>query len=257
MQLFFGQNRLSIGINCSFILHTMSARSKRKTTVAVLRQLLELSVEQLAKLIGKSPTTINSLETGRLKLSEETAFKITQQTGVEMVWLLQGRSKDKPYIFDESMGEERSYTKADYEIAQARKHTPPPSKVDPDRLILNGLGSVLNWLPIYAKAQQDGKGYLAHYLMYQCLAQLRERLGQDQRAVLRANKNTRLIANDGSKWFISSYAPGHLTWFPEKPDQLPKVKTSLSQPSPANAHRASDRKSASPKRRRRDVQASG
>jgi transcriptional regulator with XRE-family HTH domain len=59
----------------------------------VLRQILGLTVEEFAKLIGKSLTTVNSLETGRLKLSEETAFRISQETGVEMHWLLKGKSK--------------------------------------------------------------------------------------------------------------------------------------------------------------------
>lgn len=47
-------------------------KSKGKTSVAVLRQKLSLSVDELAKLIGKSPHTIVSLESGRLKLSEKT-----------------------------------------------------------------------------------------------------------------------------------------------------------------------------------------
>jgi transcriptional regulator with XRE-family HTH domain len=203
----------------------MSARSQRKTTVAALRHLLGLSVEEFAKLIGKSPTTVNSLETGRLKLSEETAFTIAKQTGVEMVWLLKGRPKDKPYIFDESTGEDRPYTREDYEIIQARKEAQPPSKINQDRLILCGLGSVLNWLPIHAKALQDGKGYLAHYLMRECLEELAERLGQDHKAVLRASKNTRFIAGDGSKWFLISYGHGDLRWWPEIPDDWPTFKT--------------------------------
>jgi transcriptional regulator with XRE-family HTH domain len=195
-------------------------QSQRKTTVAVLRQFLGLSVEEFARLIGKSVTTVNSLESGRLKLSEETAHTIARETGVEMIWLLKGRPKDKPYVFDELTGADRRlYTKEDYEIAQARKQKEPFPKFDPDRLILNGLGSVLSWLPIYAKAQQDGKGYLAHYLMHQCLQELAKRLGQDHEAVLRAKKNIRLTASDGSNWFLTSYAPGHLTWFPENPDR--------------------------------------
>ena len=202
----------------------MAVRSQRKTTVAVLRQLLGLSVEEFAKLIGKSATTINSLETGRLKLSEETAFTISKETGVEMFWLLKGRPKDKPYTLDESNGEDRPYTKEDYEVTQARKEQEPPSKLDPDRLILNGLGSVLNWLPIYAKAQQDGKGYLANYLLHQCLKELAERLGQDYEAVWQARKNTRFIAGDGSKWFLTRYGHGDLRWWPENPDDWPAVK---------------------------------
>src|SRR5215467_11873873 len=97
-------------------------RSKRKTTVAVLRQVLGLSVEEFAKLIGKSATTINSLETGRLKLAEETAFKIQEETGVEMEWLLKAAPKEKPYVLSfEDHQRRKPYTKDLFEQTQSLK----------------------------------------------------------------------------------------------------------------------------------------
>ena len=72
--------------------------SRQKTTVAVLRQLLELSVKDFGSLIGKSVSTITKLENGMLKLSEETASLISQETGVSLYWLMDGNPRRKPYL---------------------------------------------------------------------------------------------------------------------------------------------------------------
>lgn len=190
-------------------------QSKKKTTVAVLRTLLGLTVEEFAKLIGKSLTTVNSLETGRLKLSEKTAHTISQETGVEMHWLLKSKPKEKPYVFDESDGLNRPYTKEVFEIAQARKKVEAPIEHNPDRLLVSALQSVAQWISIYTSAVQSGKGYLADYLMSQFLNDLGQRLGQDTDAVLKMNKNSRVIANDGSQWFFTAYS-NHLRLFEDR-----------------------------------------
>jgi transcriptional regulator with XRE-family HTH domain len=65
-------------------------RSLRKTTTAVVRAELALSLQEFADLIGKSPSTVESLEGGRLALSEKTALAISKKTGVSLKWLLDG-----------------------------------------------------------------------------------------------------------------------------------------------------------------------
>jgi transcriptional regulator with XRE-family HTH domain len=65
-------------------------RSLRKTTVAVVREELGLGLQEFADLIGKSTSTVSSLENGRLKLSEPTALTISKKTGVSLKWLLDG-----------------------------------------------------------------------------------------------------------------------------------------------------------------------
>jgi transcriptional regulator with XRE-family HTH domain len=188
-------------------------QSRRKTTVAVLRQELDLTVEEFAKLIGKSLTTVNSLETGRLKLSEETAFRIQQETGVEMSWLLKGKSKEKPYIFDGGL--DRPYRKEDFEITQAQKKASAQIEGNPDRFLIDALKSVTEWISICTAARRTGKGYLAHYLMTQFLQDLSQRLGKDTKAAFQMNKKALVIANDGSKWFFTAYGD-HLTLFEEQ-----------------------------------------
>jgi hypothetical protein len=52
----------------AFLDHEMISRLK--TPVAVLRQMLSLSVEDFGKLIGKSLSTVTKLDNGALPLSE-------------------------------------------------------------------------------------------------------------------------------------------------------------------------------------------
>ncbi len=86
-------------------------QSKKKTPVAVLRTKLGLTVKEFAELIGKSVWSVTSLESGRLKLSEETAHDISKETGVEMKWLMDGNPKEKPYETDPVDGSKHPYAK--------------------------------------------------------------------------------------------------------------------------------------------------
>lgn len=65
-------------------------KSSLRTTVAVLRQVLDMKTPEFAEVCGLSLSAIEKLETGRLKLSDEVAFRISQETGVEQDWLLAG-----------------------------------------------------------------------------------------------------------------------------------------------------------------------
>ena len=80
----------------AFLDHEMI--SGLKTPVAVLRQMLGLSVEDFGKLIGKSLSTVTKLDNGALPLSEETAHTVSLETGVSMHWLLEGNPAEDPTI---------------------------------------------------------------------------------------------------------------------------------------------------------------
>jgi transcriptional regulator with XRE-family HTH domain len=56
--------------------------------VAVLRLATGLSAEEFGQLIGKSLSTVKSLESGKLALSELTAAIIANKTDIAMRWLL-------------------------------------------------------------------------------------------------------------------------------------------------------------------------
>ena len=79
--------------------------SPRKTVVAVLRTFLDqahrdagrggFGQKQLADLVGKSRSTIQSLELGKLDLSKDLAHRISTATGVSLSWLLKSDPRAK------------------------------------------------------------------------------------------------------------------------------------------------------------------
>jgi len=82
-----------------FILYAIQKRmatSQQKSKVAQIRIITGETADDFADIIGKSLSTLRSLETGRLKLSEETALKISQETGVNVRWLMTENSNEPP-----------------------------------------------------------------------------------------------------------------------------------------------------------------
>jgi transcriptional regulator with XRE-family HTH domain len=191
--------------------------SKRKTTVAVLRKILGLTVEEFAKLIGKSAATINSLESGRLKLSEETAFKIQQETGIDLQWLLKAKPKEKPYAsWLRGDGTREPYTKEQFELTQSTKGSKSYLSIDPEYYLIGALSVVGDWISVYTAAQRSGRSDLAIYLMCQFLDQLVERMGKDSAAAAGINKDARILVR-GEKWmFIHDEKSDELVLRPER-----------------------------------------
>jgi DNA-binding XRE family transcriptional regulator len=62
--------------------------SKLSHVLAVLRKNLALRQSELAQMVGCSVQTIQSIEVGRLKLSESLASRIWAATGCDKEWLL-------------------------------------------------------------------------------------------------------------------------------------------------------------------------
>ncbi|MFT5469321.1 MAG: transcriptional regulator with XRE-family HTH domain [Verrucomicrobiales bacterium] len=62
-------------------------------SLALLRQELDLAQKELAAIADCSVATVQSIELGRLKLSEKLAARISKKTGVSMIWLLAGEPK--------------------------------------------------------------------------------------------------------------------------------------------------------------------
>jgi DNA-binding XRE family transcriptional regulator len=62
--------------------------SKRTHILAILRKNLALRQPELAEIVGCSVATIQSIEVGRLKLSEGLARRIAAATGADVEWLL-------------------------------------------------------------------------------------------------------------------------------------------------------------------------
>ena len=57
---------------------------------------MELTQSDLARLIGSSQPTIQSIELGRLKLSERFAYKLAARLGVDAKWLLANNWEELP-----------------------------------------------------------------------------------------------------------------------------------------------------------------
>jgi transcriptional regulator with XRE-family HTH domain len=176
--------------------------SQQKTPVAVLRQLLELSVEEFAQLIGKSVSAVTKLENGQLKLSEETAHTIYKETGVDMGWLLAGNPDEKPYILD-PFGGPIQFKKEVFELIQAEKQKkarPQKYLKNSAHVLVRAISATADWISIYTAAAEAGREELAVYLMRKFLNQLVERLGKDDEAFLHYNEYARIVAADGSEW---------------------------------------------------------
>ncbi len=73
--------------------------SSKKTPAAVLRSIIGIKVPEMAELLQCSTATIQSIESGRLKVTDMMAFKMYDHTGVSIQWL-KGKDAKRP-ITDE------------------------------------------------------------------------------------------------------------------------------------------------------------
>jgi transcriptional regulator with XRE-family HTH domain len=184
--------------------------SKQKTTVAVLRQTLGLSVEEFGQLIGKSISTVTKLENGLLKLSIETATKISNETGVDVEWLTAKDPKEDPYWTDPTWDRKEPYNKELFEKIQAHKKTGKRIRIGkkPARRLTTAIAIATDWLSLYnAAAESDAanegesdKAEHVAYLVREFFDGLVERFGKNDEAFLRLNAGARIIDADGKEW---------------------------------------------------------
>ena len=177
--------------------------SQQKTTVAVLRLMLGLSVQEFGQLIGKSISTVTKLENGLLKLSVETAIKISHETGVDVEWLMAEDPKEDPYWTDEGRNRKEPYSKELFEKIQAHKKTGRRIRLGkPASRLPHAIGKVVDWLSVYGAAAEAGseKAELVDYLIGEFIDGLVERFGKDDEAFLRLNADARIIDADGREW---------------------------------------------------------
>ncbi len=125
--------------------------STKQTTVAVLRSIIGVKADEMARILQCSIHSINSLESkGRLKLSEKLARRMCHETGISLAWLLEGDPKVPPVTEN---GE--PFVRETYERAQSlktRRDTPKEWNFSVRFLALAGqLRAVL----MRASAQRD------------------------------------------------------------------------------------------------------
>jgi transcriptional regulator with XRE-family HTH domain len=187
-------------------------RSLKKTPVAVLRNMLELSIDEFGKLVGIAPSSVKSLENGRLALSEKTAFRIKDETGVSVAWLLNGNSKQKPYVERLPDGSSTLYTKERFERIQATKLEPNDESQEKLELRYDrAIAIITDWLSAYFHADEKGEADLAEYLMRKALEEIVDRFGKDDDGFMRVNAKAGIIQADGTpRAFIRSSRGIHL-----------------------------------------------
>jgi transcriptional regulator with XRE-family HTH domain len=68
--------------------HFPMRQSYLRHPLAILRQIIQLSQPEFARLVGLSESTVSKIESLRLELSEEIALLIESETGCSARWLL-------------------------------------------------------------------------------------------------------------------------------------------------------------------------
>lgn len=103
----------------------LMAKSQARTKVTVLRATIGLTVKEFAQLLGRSVHTVNSLESGRLQLSDGLAAKVREKTGVALSWLLDETQTGPPVSFSGELLMRKEYERHQATIlaeAIPRKH---------------------------------------------------------------------------------------------------------------------------------------
>jgi hypothetical protein len=105
------------------------ARSQRKTTVAILREVLGPNgkLDFFSQLIGKSQSWVRHISSGVLPLTRRAAFRIALATGVSVEWLLRGDVSSPPETADRG----RPFDLAAFENHRQKLRSDFPSGTEP------------------------------------------------------------------------------------------------------------------------------
>ena len=135
------------------------ATSQQKSKVAQTRLITGETAEAFADIIGKSISTLRSLESGRLKLSEKTASDISSATGVSFSWLMSEKNTD-PIVGGVEPAE--AFTKETYVHHTAKKRRPVFSENVDNLFLFMSFSDI-----VYAicGATEIGKGDIALYYL--------------------------------------------------------------------------------------------
>jgi len=128
--------------------------------------------KRFADLIGCSVCKLQNIETGRTRLDELLAGRISEETGASMKSLL---NKAAPLIAQDG----REYTKAIYDEVQARKKY--FVHVDKNTINYNALEFLRTILNILINANRKRNYYVAAYRTWKVLNELRNEFGADEK----------------------------------------------------------------------------
>jgi transcriptional regulator with XRE-family HTH domain len=151
-------------------------RSGLKHTVAVLRSVIGVGQKELAALVDCSPATIQSIElnSGRLKLSESLAERISHETGVDLNWLLSNDTRKQPTAFGG-----KPYTKQSFEERRAKfnKIYEPLTELRADGLEVAAETLLVDFWGTWLAGARKGKLKLSIYKFCRALQDIRKDMG--------------------------------------------------------------------------------
>lgn len=144
----------------------------KPSTLSVLRGVIGITVDQMAKRLGCSRDMIKSIECNRQKLGEERAQKLFHQTQISLSWLLANDPTVPPVS-----GRGEPYTREIFERAQAEKHW--FDQQHPFFRLNNAIGFCAQLFAILESANAQKKYYMAAYKTSEAIEALRKEFGQD------------------------------------------------------------------------------
>lgn len=147
--------------------------------IATIRKGIDYTQAQFGGLIGRSRPTVQAIELGKLRLTEELAQKVSEETGVSLKWLLEEDPDTEPY--SEMGAGHAPWNREIFEHIQASKHpvhfVRSQGQVDSAAIAIE---SIIDWLPIFSAATKTGKNYLALYHLSKFLRDMRNKFGEDR-----------------------------------------------------------------------------
>jgi transcriptional regulator with XRE-family HTH domain len=152
-------------------------RSPERHNLARLRLVLNLAQKQMAEICGCSTDTIQSVELGRLALSQSLARRISAATAVHLHWLLDNDLK-APIIATRGW----PYTRSVFEVRQGTKHFAdnPLSRARAADCAVRFYGLIR---AILSSALKKNLGEVATWKIGKFLEQCRSEFGHDHRLV--------------------------------------------------------------------------
>jgi DNA-binding XRE family transcriptional regulator len=150
--------------------------SPQRNTLAVLRVLLGIGQKQMGELVGRSMRTIQAVELGQLKLSEELAVEIARQTGVSLDWLTAGDVSKPPVTWNG-----KPYSKKNFEEAQAALAVKWGQREEHGFWTYTCLAShIMHYCMAAMSALERGKFQLFQYKAARALVELGEQFGESK-----------------------------------------------------------------------------
>lgn len=146
--------------------------SKKRTPAAILRVILGVKDAEMAELLNCARATIHSLESGRLRMSEEMAKRMFHETEISPEWLLAGDPEAPPVS---ARGE--PYTKEIFDHAQAEKtrRNRPPG----EWLMMDALDLSARLVAVLTSASNRNEYFMANYKAGRAIQALAKEFGQE------------------------------------------------------------------------------